>query len=129
MVRPYTSSKLSHSGDFLVVPHAFVTLPAPPRVSPPYAVELNLKNKNIKSVSEKMSVSGLSEKTNKSERGDEKEKDGSGVNGTESELMSIGDETNQVGQMTSHTETERGVLTDGYSSEAAKVPTKEERGR
>ena len=47
----------------------------------------------------------------------------------------IGDESNRVGQMPSHTETKRGVLTDGYNrgeilvSEAAKVPTKEERGR
>ena len=48
---------------------------------------------------------------------------------------SIGDESNQVGQMTSHTETKRDVLTDGYNggeilvSEATNVLTKEEAER
>ena len=38
-----------------------------------------------------------------------------GVRRPEDKPTSIGDEPNQVGQMTSHTETERDVLTDGYS--------------
>ena len=42
------------------------------------------------------------------------EKDELGVKGLEDEPTSMGDGTNRVGQMTSHTETERGVLTDGY---------------
>ena len=37
-----------------------------------------------------------------------------GAKGPEGEPTNIGDGTNQVGQMTSHTETERDVLTDGY---------------
>ena len=37
-----------------------------------------------------------------------------GVKGVRGEPTSVEHQTNQVGQMTSHTETERGVLTDGY---------------
>ena len=44
-----------------------------------------------------------------------------GVEGAKSEPASIGHRTNQVGQMTSHTETERGVLTDGYEGGGGEI--------
>ena len=58
-----------------------------------------------------------------------------GANGLEGEPTSIGDGTKQVGQMTSHTETERSVLTDGYDggeilvSETTNPLTKEDAER
>ena len=43
------------------------------------------------------------------------------MEGAKSEPASIGHQTNQVGQMTSHTETERGVLTDGYEGRGEEI--------
>ena len=65
-------------------------------------------------MSRNKTISKLKKQDEKQEKIKNNKKSELRMKGTKDELAGIGHQTNQVGQITSHTETERGVLTDGY---------------